>query len=191
MWGRKPEDTHAGTELHARRPGPGIEPLCRPVFMFDHQVGRLFFFFYPALNLYYVDVTHSDNITEYLLLPGVFRLTNLRGLQLELLTGQSLMGNDDTDGLTAILPSGHLEQLSWWLIEKENNHRPNIDFCQGPSPPLSLHPVASFYIVLTLNLDLNEMYLGVIANVLSCPLTELAHKKPPPMFPLCTDPFGK
>ena len=50
---------------------------------------------------------------KYLALPWCFRLTNLQRPPLDLLTVPGLMGNDDTDGLTANLPSGHLEQLSW------------------------------------------------------------------------------
>lgn len=57
-----------------------------------------------------------------------FRLTNLQRSPLDLLAEAALMGNDDTDGLTAILPGGHLEQLTWWLIEKETCHWPWIDF---------------------------------------------------------------
>lgn len=56
------------------------------------------------------------------------RLRNLQRSPLDLLAEAALMGNDDTDGLTAILPGGHLEQLTWWLIEKETCHWPWIDF---------------------------------------------------------------
>lgn len=60
------------------------------------------------------------------------------------------MGNNDTDGLTAILPSGHLEQLSWWLIEKETHHWQCIDFFLFYQAPSS----QTFSSVLTLNFDL-------------------------------------
>ncbi len=100
-------------------------------------------------HLHKIDKCHACwQWYKYLALPWCFRLTNLQRPPLDLLTVLGLMGNDDTDGLTANLPSGHLEQLSWWLIEKETHHRPCIDFLPGESPPplsdsLQSDPLAS------------------------------------------------
>lgn len=86
-------------------------------------------------HLHKIDKCHTCwQWYKYLALPWWLRLTNLQRPPLDLLTTPGFMGNDDTDGLTASLPSGHLEQLSWWLIEKETHHWPCIDFFTG-SPP--------------------------------------------------------
>lgn len=120
---------------------------------------------------------------KYLALPWCFRLTNLQRPPLDLLTVPGLMGNDDTDGLTANLPSGHLEQLSWWLIEKETHHRTRIDFFfffftgEHP-PPLRFSVVGSFSIALTLNFDLRERGAGGHCQRPSRP-------SPPPPPPCC------
>lgn len=115
-------------------------------------------------HLHKIDKCHARwQWYKYLVLPRCFTLTNLQRPPLDLLTVPGLMGNDDTDGLTANLPSGHLEQLSWWLIEKETHHWPCIDFFffyREPSPFLRLPVVGSFSIVLTLNFDLTESGAG-------------------------------
>lgn len=108
-------------------------------------------------HLHKIDKCHTCwQWYKYLSLPWCFRLTNLLRPPLDLLTVPGLMGNDDTDGLTAKLPSGHLEELSSWLIEKETHHRPCIDFYWEPTPSLRVPIVRSFNIMLTLNFDRRE-----------------------------------
>lgn len=91
-----------------------------------------------------------------------FMLTNLQRPPLDLLTVLSLMGNDDTDGPTTNLPSGHLAGCHFgWLRRPTSGHLLIFFFLLffHPEPmqlPLGLFPVRPFSIVLTVNFDLSE-----------------------------------
>jgi len=113
--------------------------------------------------------------------PRCFRVTNLQRPPFDLLTAPGLLGNDDPDGLTADSPSGHLEQLSRRLIEKQKHHRRRIDsFFFFPCCIyresilfffLRLPPVGSFSVVLPLTFDLGGSAAGGHCQCLPPPHT--------------------
>lgn len=95
---------------------------------------------------------------KYLSLSWCFRVTNLQRPPLDLLTVPGLMGNNDTDGLTANSPSGHLAccRVGWLRRRPTTGHSLIFFFNASPCPPLGLPLIRLFSIELSLNFDRRE-----------------------------------